>query len=763
MHDKSVISQLGFFVTTYPKRIVLVASLIMLSLSAGMKNLEFKNDYRVYFSKENPQLLAFEAIQATYSKSDNILFVVEPAKGDVFIPEVLQAIHQLTQEAWQLPFARRVDSITNFQHTIAKGDDLIVADLVSDPALLTAAELQAIKKIALAEPLLVNHLISKTGLVSSVNVTLQLPEKDPRETQLAAGKARALAAKIEMRYPAIKLRLTGIAMMNNAFVESAVSDNVRLVPAMYGVIILVSALSLRSITAVMSVVLLILYSISAAMGVFGWSGGFLTPTSAVAPTVILTIAVADSIHLLATMLNGMRNGHDKKEAIRESLEANFQPIILTNLTTMVGFLTMNFSDAPPFRDMGNIAALGVMAACLLTISFVPALITILPVRVKLKQAASVSILSRLALFVIRHRKAMVLINGTIVVFLTYLASYNELDDDFVEYFDKTTEFRRATDFFNKNMCGIYTIELSIQGEEEGAINDPVFLQRVEQFSIWLKRQPEVKHVNSVTDIFKRLNKNMHGDRPDWYKLPDRRDLAAQYLLMYEMSLPYGLDLNDQINVDKSGLKVIVTLNRVSSNQMLDLESRVKAWFYQNMPEVRAEPASSGLMFAHIGKRNTSNMILGSIFELAVISIILITAFRSLRLGLISLIPNLVPAGIAFGIWSLIDGKVGLGLSVVASITFGIVIDDTIHFISKYRSGRIKKGLNSQDAVFYASSSVGESLWMTTVILVSGFTVLSFSHFTVNSNMGLLSAITIAVALVMDLLFLPPLLIMLDKA
>jgi predicted RND superfamily exporter protein len=232
--------------------------------------------------------------------------------------------------------------------------------------------------------------------------------------------------------------------------------------------------------------------------------------------------------------------------------------------------------------------------------------------------------------------------------------------------------------------------------------------------------------------------------------------------MYEMSLPYGLDLNDQLNVDKSGMRIIVTLNHVSSNQMQDVESRVNTWLYQNMPRVKVDAASTGLMFAHIGKRNTGNMILGSTFELAVISIVLITAFRSIRLGLISLIPNLVPAAIAFGIWGLIDGKVGLGLSVVASITFGIVIDDTIHFISKYRRGKIEKGLTSQEAVFYASSSVGEALWMTSLILVSGFVVLSFSHFSVNAGMGLLSAITITVALVMDLLFLPPLLLLLDK-
>jgi predicted RND superfamily exporter protein len=762
MQNKTAVSQLGNFVIHHPWYILLLTLLIIFASSAGIKNLSFNNDYRINFSSENPQLLAFEAIQETYSKSDNILFIVKPADGDVFNPKVLQAINQLTKEAWQLPFSSRVDSITNFQHTIAKDDELIVADLVTNPASLTKDQIQTIKQIALNEPLLVNRLISNTGHVSGVNVTVQLPDKNLMETMKLVSTARKMASQIEAVFPEIKVYLTGVVMMSNAFGESALNDSKTLIPIMYSIVIIVAFLSLRSMTAVLSVVLLILFSITAALGIFSWFGGFLTGTSAVSPTIILTIAVADSIHLLSTMLHNIRIGHKKKQAIQESLRTNLQPILLTNLTTIFGFLTMNFSDAPPLRDLGNIAALGVVFACLLTISFLPALMTILPIRVKLKDDKGTSVMNRLALFVIRHRKELLVTNALVAIIFTSFAWKNELNDDFVKYFDETIEFRQATDFLNKNMGGIDTIEFSIHAKGEGGINEPAFLQKIEQFSIWLKTQPEVINVNTIADTFKRLNKNMHGDDPVWYELPDKRELAAQYLLMYEMSLPYGLDLNNQINVDKSATRVIVTLKQLSSNQMLEVESRFNDWLHQNIPEAKIEAASTGLMFAHIGKRNSNNMILGSSFELAVISFMLIVAFRSLKLGLISLIPNLVPMGIAFGIWGWINGQITLGISVVASITFGIIMDDTIHFISKYRRGRIELGLNSQDSFYYASSTVGEALWLTTIILVSGFIVLSFSHFTVNSGMGLLSAITISVALFMDMFFLPPLLMSLDK-
>ncbi|NOQ76810.1 MAG: MMPL family transporter, partial [Methylococcaceae bacterium] len=196
--------------------------------------------------------------------------------------------------------------------------------------------------------------------------------------------------------------------------------------------------------------------------------------------------------------------------------------------------------------------------------------------------------------------------------------------------------------------------------------------------------------------------------------------------------------------------------------MLELEQRINQWIEQNISEYKIELASPILMFSHIGSRNISRMVIGSLFALVLISFLLMLAFKSIKLGLISLIPNLVPAGIAFGVWGLIDGQIGLGLSVVTGLTLGIVVDDTVHFISKYRRARKEKGLSSEEAVRYAFSTVGVALWITSIVLVTGFMVLSLSHFSMNAEMGLMTAITITVALFLDLLFLPPLLMSLDK-
>ena len=338
---------------------------------------------------------------------------------------------------------------------------------------------------------------------------------------------------------------------------------------------------------------------------------------------------------------------------------------------------------------------------------------------------------------------------------------NRLNDDFVKYFDTSVPFRISTDFMQDNLSGMTNLEIAIDTFDSSGINDPKVLKVIGDFSTWLRDQPEVDHVNTLSDTLMRLNKNMHGDDESYYSLPTDRELSAQYLLLYEMSLPYGLDLNNQLNVDKSATRIVATLQNMTSNELIKVEQRINGWFAQNAPDYKAEIASPNLMFAHIGQRNIQSMLIGTTVALVLISVMLGFALRSVRFGLISLLPNLAPAAMGFGLWFLIDGQIGLGLSVVAGMTLGIVVDDTVHFLSKYLHARRDRNKDSVAAVGYAFGSVGRALWITTLVLVAGFMVLAPSSFKLNADMGLLTALTILIALIVDFLFLPPLLMKLD--
>jgi len=749
------------FVVYHPWRVLLLLLLIVMAAASGGRFIEFTNDYRVFFSEDNPELNAFEAMQDIYTKTDNVLFVIAPKRGDVFNAETLALVSEMTEQSWQTPYSTRVDSITNFQHTVAAVDDLLVGDLVPASADLSLEFIDFVRDVALNEPILINRLVSPRAHVTGINVTVQLPGKSLDEVPETANFARAIAQEMMLKYPNHEIHSTGLAMMNNAFGEMSQKDMATLVPSMFLTIIVVLGVLLRSFSATFVSIFMVFSTIMFAMGLMGWLGWKLTPASAGAPTILMTMAVADTVHLLVTFLHNTRRGHNKAVAMLNSLRVNFQPIFITSITTAIGFLSMNFSDVPPFQDLGNVVAMGVMFAFVLSVTVLPAMMMLMPIRIKVQEETDSHLMVRFALGVVNRRGPLLLGMGLLAVSIIAFLPQNTLDDQFVEYFDETVEFRQATDFSSENLSGIYTLQYSMDQGSSGGVSDPAFLQSVDRFSNWLRTQPEVMHVQTISDTFKRLNKNMHGDNPAYYRLPESRELAAQYLLLYELSLPYGLDLNDQIDVDKAQTRINVTLENLHTNEMLAIETRVAEWLGQNLPELSYTAASPSLMFAHIGERNVSSMLLGTTLALIVISFILVLALRSARIGLLSLAPNLIPAGMAFGLWGMLVGQVGMSLSVVAGMTLGIVVDDTVHFLSKYLRARRENNLNAEQAVHYAFKTVGIALWVTSLVLILGFLVLSQSHFSLNSDMGMMAAMTIAIALIMDFLFLPPLLMKLE--
>jgi predicted RND superfamily exporter protein len=725
--------------------------------------LRFDTNYRVFFGKDNPQLQTFEEIQNIYTKNDNVLFVVASKDKDVFNQQSMAAIEKLTREGWQIPYSIRVDAVTNFQHTRANEDELIVEDLVEDALQKSSPELKNAKVIALSEPMLFKRLISEDANVTGVNVTLQFPGKEITEVPKTVSKAREIASIVKSEYPDLEIYMTGMAMMNNAFTEASLNDMQTLTPLMYLAMFLIMLILLRSFSSTIATIIIVTISMITAMGFAGWAKIGLTPPSAQAPTIIMTLAIADSIHILVTMLREMRNGSPKLIAIKESLRINIQPVFLTSLSTVIGFLSLNFSEVPPFNHLGNITAVGITAAFVYSVVFLPALLAILPIRVKQQKAkVKTQLMEKFSDFVIEKRGILFYSGVAAAIALGVFIINNDLNDRFVEYFDESISFRTDTDFTTENLTGIYQVQFSLGAEESGGISEPEYLAKVEEFANWYRKQPGTIHVSTFTDVMKRLNKNMHGDDPAYYRLPESRELAAQYLLLYEMSLPYGLDLNNQINIDKSATRFVVTLEDLSAKEIIRFSTSGEEWLRENAPESMFGYGSSpSVMFANISGLNIRSMIKGSLLALFLISGIMIFALKNLKIGLISIIPNMMPAVMAFGLWGITSGQIDLGLSIVLGMSLGIVVDDSIHFLSKYLRARREKDMNSHEAVRYAFSTVGIALIVTSLILVVGFTVLSFSAFSMNSGMALLTAITLAIALIADFFFLPPLLMRLE--
>ncbi|MCU7555599.1 MMPL family transporter [Alteromonas sp. ASW11-19] len=748
-------------VLTHPRKLLVFFLIIWGALGAGVTQLVFNGDYRVYFENDDPHKVAFEAIQTDFNKSENLSFLIVPESGTVYQPETFRLLYQLTEAAWQTPLSNRVESLANYQYSYADNDDLVVTDLIGADA-VSDNDIAWVRRAATSTPEVAGRLIADDGRAAMVNVTVQLPDGDPTAAvSRITAFARTLQKEYSTQFPNHTIMLTGVVVLNNAFSEAAQRDASTLIPLMFVIIAAMLAVLVRSVFAAFATLLVVFASIGMTMGLAGWAGLYLSTATVNVPTLVTTLAVADCIHIIVTTRLMLQGGMEKATALQAAVRQNLKPILITSITTAIGFLMLNFAAVPVLADLGNLTALGVMIACVLSLTVLPVLLLLMPFKRPRASQKTAGFFDTTGKLVVRHHRRILPYSALLMVLAVVYAFNNTLNDVVVDYFDSSTTFRQAVDTKSDYMGGMATINFVVDTEEEYGIANPATLQKIAVFTRWLRDRDEVNHVLSFSDTQKRLNQNMNNDDPNAYSLPREQDLASQYMLLYEMSLPYGLDLNNQINMDKSALRLVVSLDNLGSKELISLEQEARKFFKKLAPELTLRAASPALMFAHIGERNMQSMVAGTLLALVLISFLIVFALRSWRLGLVSLLTNLIPAAVGFGIWGLISGEINMALSVVLSMTLGIIVDDSVHFLTKYQAAR-QSGKDAAAAVRHTFSTVGVALATTTVVLSAGFAVLILSSFLLNADMGLLTVIIIVAALIIDLLFLPAFLMWLDN-
>lgn len=746
----------------HPWLAILACLLLSAAAAAGMPRLGFSTDYRAYFSEDNPDRQAFERMEEYFPDADGVFFVLVPEDGDVFTEATLSAVRELTDRAWRLPWASSVASLSSFHQSYAEDDDVMVEPLIPDGP-LDETELERIREQAVGNPRIRNGLIADDGSVTGVAAYFEPDDQDAEnQTKRFAEAARGLADEIEAEYPQLTIYMTGVVMLKRAMAQSVDWDLKHLYPPFFILMFLVALAFFRSLTVTLATIAVLVMSVATAMGAAGWAGVVLTTASIGAAIIVLTLAVADCVHILWNYALARAQDLDARAAMAESLRVNLEPVFLTTVTTAVGFLGMNFSDSPPFRDLGNTVAVGVVAAMVYSIAFLPAVMVLLPKARPATRELTRSALDRLAGFVIARRRP--LFYGMLVVILGLAAciSMNRFGDNYIKFFDEEIPFRIATELANERLTGMQVIEYPIHSGAPNGVTDPEYLQKLDKLVQWFEAQPHVVKVSAVTHLMKRLNKTFHGGEEQWKRLPENRELAAQYLFFYEFSLPAGVDITHLVDINKSVSQVSVVLEAVPDTELVKLDERAQAWMRENLPpEMQARGASIAIMFAKIAERNFYSMLLGTALAFAFIAVAMMFAFGSVRLGLISLVPNLAPMLMGFGLWGLLVGQAGVATSVVASLTLGIVVDDTVHLLTKYRRAREELGYAPQQAIRHAFVHVGAALVLTSLVLATGFLVMTFSSFAMTAQLGSLTAIIIVFALLADFLFLPPLLLRVD--
>ncbi|GAA3926805.1 efflux RND transporter permease subunit [Litoribacillus peritrichatus] len=758
-------------IARHHKIVVMIALFISVLLTAGIGRLGLSSDFRVYFSEDNPQLKTFDALEDQFSKLDNLWVFVETQTSDFYTPSRLAILERMTNDAWQLPHVIRVSSVTNYQHTRVVEDELWVDFLVEDAESLSEEALQTIRRVVNQEPSLTNNVMSPDGQASLVQLRLALP--DEGQGRIIAGQetlsaARALVAAYRAQYSDVNFLLAGSVASNVTMQEAVAQDLQSLAIFSYLMLLLLLWILLRSVFAMMIALGVISMSSLGTLGFFGWLGLTLTPVAGFVLTAIMTLAIADSVHILVSYFQQLSAGKDKHSAIKESLRINVGPVFVTSLTTIIGVLCLNTSDSPPYQDLGNMIAVGVFLAWLLSMTLTPALLFWLnPPKAMVDQPAESLTaqqrwLLRVAEQVIARPKRWFVIMGSVVLVLCFCVSLNKLSESWHEFYDDTFEVRQAVDRINETISGNNLMEFSLDSGTSDGIYDPSYMKRLAEFTDWLRNEPGVAHVYSMSDVAKRLNRDLNQGDQASYRIADSREMIAQQFLLYELSLPMGLGLEDSIDIDRSATRVGVTLKKMPSGDIIAIQQNAHQWLVEHAPElVETQGTSYAVIFSYIVHRNVISLVIGTMMAMLVICLILIVTLRSVKLGLLSLIPNVAPAALAYGIWGITEGYIDTAVAVVMCISLGVVVDDTVHFMSKYLRARREHGMSAVDAIRYAFKTVGVALAITTVTLVAGFAVMLFSHFTPSVATGALMSLTLGLALVVDFLFLPALLLLFD--
>lgn len=758
---RAVVEHPGWWVGGWLLLLALLVSALA-HTSRGFSAIPFHDGPYRFFRADNPDFQALRTMEATFASDKSLVILLTPQDGNVFTPAMLGAIEAITEEVWTLPYVVRVDSISNFQHAQADGDELVTDNLYTDGARLDTADIARVRSIALQEKSLLKRLLAEDGSATAIVANVLMDDEQKRSGEIMAA-AHEFRDRVHARYPFLTVALVGDAPATEAAGLATQQSLTQTTPIAMTLVLGFLFLLLRNVFSVIVSQLTIFLSIGFAYVIFLLLGNGMSPIAAMSSPMILTLAVADCVHLLVTYHQQCGKGLNKQQAMIESLRINFEPVWLTSSTTALGFLLMNFAESPPFHDLGNAVFIGVMAAFALSVTFLPALMMLLPIPHYRFGSSQTRYMHALARFTIRWQRPLLVGVTAVALLCVSFIPLNRVNDIFNEYYDDTFEVRRALDRYLTSVGGLQKLQFAVPAAAPGAVMEPDYLRQLDAFVQWVETQPRVSHVSSFVDVVKRLNRNMHGGDEAYYAVPEERELIAQLVLMYELGLPFGLALDSQVDLGRSVSKVEVVFERIRSDDLVQERERMNAWIASHWPaymQTRATGLDS--LFGDISFQNVTSMLTGTVFALVLISALLAWSLRSWRYGLLSLVPNLLPALVAFGIWGLWVSEIGLVASVLGCMTLGIIVDDTVHLLSKYVRAKRELGLDSEAAVEYALQTVGVSLIATTVVLVANFAVMGLSHYAPNVTMGVLTSMIISIALVLDFFLFVPLLLVVDR-
>jgi predicted RND superfamily exporter protein len=727
---------------------------IVFALAFNLKHLQMDGSYRIWFGEESKILTDYDKFRSTFGNDDSLIITFQDKEG-IFNKKALQSVDNITQALWKMKYVARVDSITNYQYihnNPDEPDDIVVEDFIKDISNASSEYLANRKEIATSDPLVVDGFISRDGTTTmiSARLTPKVNDDSDKSMEIMTLIDNILAPEIERT--GYKYWLNGGPPLNHAFVTIGMSDMI-FIPIILIASMILLFLLFRRISGALIPIGVVTFTFLTVLAIQVLLGYKLNNFTINLPVFIVAIGIADAVHVYTIWLLHKREGVDNILAVEQSLKKNFLPIFLTSLTTTIGFATLTISEVIPVFTLGVATASGAILAFIISIIWMPSVLLLLKKEYKVEHIKKIEKKKSMGYgsFIVKNDKKIALVTTVIFVFLTIGIFNVKIDSNTIRYFDKSVEIRQSAEFIMENITGPMAYEIIVDSQEPNGIKNPDFLKTVELFyKDFQTTYPDVKHLNSLMDTIKRFNKVVNNRD----EIPNNQNLIAQYLLLFSLSLPQGMEINDKMDIKEQKLRITARVNIVDTSTDLEMINYVSDW-WGNTP-YRASVQGQTAMFAYMQKDVTNTLIYSLSLAIFLVSLIMLLIFKRFKILWVFILPNILPVILVIGLMGWIGITIDIGVAIAGAIIIGVAVDDTIHFLVKYFEAR-KEGLSMEDTFDEILRYAGKAILFTTIILSVAFSLFAFSAFTPNQNFGIVTAFALIIALVIDLLLLPALL------
>ena len=740
---------------------ILFCLVLLIASFRGVGGIAFSPDMEQFFPEDYPISENHAHIEDTFYSSDSVIIAIGVDEGTVFNPRILNLIEEITDKAWSTPHSIRVDSLSNFSFVRAEVDDLIVEPFIEESLEWDQKKINERSTLIEKEEQAYGTILSKDKKTTFINISIDAPREDvEKEYAESMEHIFAFMDPLKKEYPEADMRYAGIVYIEYLSPLIVKAEMPILIPTLLFVILLSLFILLRNVVAVISSLVVIIFSVVTAVGILGHFNSTVSQPFLMVPILVATLAVADCVHLFNVYFQSKLE-KNAKDSIIKSLRLNLEPLLLTSLTTSIGFLCLNLAPIPALRVVANGIVIGVVAAFVFSIFFLAPLMSFFNVKASSQIENQTKLSKRVGQFSLKNRKKIIWLVPLFSAFLMSFIPLNETKDNPMEFYsERFTSVAEDTKWLAKRLGGTFLVTYEYVSED--LVSDPEYLRQLDEFTTWLENQDEVLSVNSLSKIIKNLNRTLNGDDQSWYVIPQDSELVAQYLFFYEMSLPFGLDLTSTINQERTSTKVTVSLKEIDSKAFIEFYDRVDD--YASLSIVSGNLSGGGgtrSVMAFMGMLLAEQLMYALIIGFIVITLAIALFYRSLSAGLITAIPNILPIGVAFGIWGIFSSNVSMLVSLGIGCTLGIVVDFSVHFLSKYLYARRSLSLSAEESVLYAFETVGFPLTIMTVSLCMGFAVLFLASFMPLRGFAGITMISFVAALIIDLLLFPAVLIAWD--